>query len=81
MKGKAPVSKAKPKTASKKKVLVDHNENAEDSLMDDIGEGDASGNDQFDASSSNLQAVASSKKKKTVSETYTKVVHSPINFV
>lgn len=78
VKSKEPVSKAKPKTTSKKKVLVDHNENA-DRLMDETEEGDASDNDQFGgASSGNLQAVA---KKKTVSETYTKVVYSPLDLV
>lgn len=69
VKSKASVSKAKPKTASKKKVLVDHDENAEDSLMNDIEE-DVSDNDQLGAP---LQAVAPAKKKKTASETYTKV--------
>lgn len=41
--------------------------------MDDI-EGDAFNNDEFGASSGNLQATAPDKKKKTASETYTKVV-------
>lgn len=78
VKSKVSVSKAKPKITSKKKVLVDHDENAEDSQMDDIREGDASDNDQFGAS---LQAVVPAKKKKTVSETYTKVVYSPTTLV
>lgn len=77
LKSKVPVSKAKTKSTSKKKVLVDHDENAEDSPMDDIREGDASDNDQFGAS---LQAVIPAKKKKTVSETYQKV-HSPTTLV
>lgn len=76
-KHKAPTLKTKPKTASKKKVLVDHDENAEDSAVDDVGEGDASDNDQFGASSSNLQTAAPAKKNKTASETYTKVVYLP----
>jgi DNA topoisomerase II len=78
VKSKASVSKAKPKTASKKKVLVDHDENVEDSPVDDIGERDASDNDQLGAS---LQAVVPAKKKKTASETYTKVVYSPTTLV
>jgi len=49
--------------------------------MADIGEGDASDDDQFGASSSNLQAAAPAKKKKTASETYTKVLYSPISFL
>ena len=69
VKRKVSASKAKPKSASKKKVLVDHDENAEDSPMDDL-EGDASNNHQFGAS---LQVVVPAKKK-TASETYTKVV-------
>ena len=77
VKSKVSVSKAKPKVTSKKKVLVDHDENAEDSPMDDFREGDASDNDQF----SSLQAVVPAKKKKTVSETYTKVVYSPTTLV
>ena len=81
VKSKALVSKANPKSASKKKVLVDHNKNAEDTPIDDIGEEDASDNDQFGASSSNLQAIAPIKKKKTASETYTKVVYPPISLV
>ena len=75
VKTKASVPKVKPKAASKKKVLVDHDENAEDSPMDDIEKKDASDNDQLGASS--LQAVGPAKKKKTASETYTKVVYSP----
>jgi DNA topoisomerase II len=78
VKSKAPVSKTNPKSASNKKVLVDHNKNAEDTP---IGEEDASDNDQFGASSSNLQAIAPIKKKKTASETYTKVGYSPISLV
>lgn len=70
---KAPITKAKPKSSSKKGVLVDHDENAEDNL-DDNGEEDASDRDQFGASSNNLQVAAPAKKKKTASETYTKVV-------
>jgi hypothetical protein len=73
VKSKASVPKAKPKTASKKKVLVDHDENAEDSPMNDIGGEDASDNDQLGAS---VQAVVPAKMKKTASETYTKVVYS-----
>ena len=73
VKGKAPAPKAKPKAASKKKVLVDHDENTEDGPMDEIG-GDASENDQLGTS---LQADVPAKKKKTASETYTKVVYSP----
>ena len=71
VKSKASVPKAKPKTASKKKVLVDHDENAEDSQIDDIG-GDASDNDEVGTS---LKAIVSTKKK-TASETYTKVVYA-----
>lgn len=71
VKSKASVPKAKPKTTSKKKILVDHDENAEDPI-DDI-EGDASENDELGTS---LQAVAPARKKKTASETYTKVVYS-----
>jgi DNA topoisomerase-2 len=78
VKSKASVPKAKPKTVSKKKVLVDHDENAEDSPIDDIGRGDASDHDQLGASS---QAVVPAKKKKTASETYTKVVHSLTTFI
>ena len=72
VKSKASVPKVKPKTTSKKKVLVDHDENAEDPI--DAIEGDASENDELGTS---LQAVApAKKKKKTASETYTKVVYS-----
>lgn len=71
VKSKASVPKAKPKTASKKNVLVDHDENAENSQVDDIG-GDASDNDQVGSS---LRAIVPAKKKKTASETYTKVVY------
>ena len=77
VKSKASVPKAKPKAASKKKVLVDHDENAEDSPTDDIRGGDASDHDQLGASS---QAVVPTKKK-TASETYTKVVHSLTIFI
>ena len=77
VKSKASVTKAKPKAASKKRVLVDHDGNAEDSPMDDIG-GDASDNDQLGASS---EAVVPAKKKKTASETYTKVVYLPTTLV
>jgi DNA topoisomerase-2 len=81
VKPKAQVLKNKPKTASKKKVLVDHDENAEDSPVHHGGEGDVSDNDQFGASSNKLQAAAPAKKKKTASETYTKVVDSPTSLV
>ena len=72
VKRKVSASKAKPKSASKKKVLVDHDENAEDSPMDDLGKGDASDNDEVGTS---LKAIVSTKKK-TASETYTKVVYA-----
>lgn len=65
VKSKASVPKAKPKAASKNKVLADHDENAEDNQIDNI-EGDASDN----------ELVVPAKKKKTASETYTKVVFS-----
>jgi DNA topoisomerase II len=70
VKSKASAPKAKPKTTSKKKILVDHDENAEEDRFDDIG-GDASENDELGT----LQAVVPGKKKKTASETYTKVVY------
>lgn len=79
VKPKAQVLKNKPKTASKKKVLVDHDENAEDSPVHHGGEGDVSDNDQFGASSNKLQAAAPAKKKKTASETYTKL--TPIEHI
>jgi hypothetical protein len=64
---------------AKKKILVDINDNAEDSGMDVDHEIDASDNDH--AVTTQKENTAAPAKKKTASETYTKVTHLPlINF-
>jgi len=66
------VTKAKAKAVTKKKILVDHNDNAEDSSMDvDVGN-DVSDHDEPSTSAQKVRATGPGKKK-TVSETYTKV--------
>lgn len=79
---KAP-AKPKPsasKTATKskaapKKVLADIDDNAEDSGMDVDNEIDASDDDH--TVSAQKGSTAAPAKKKTASETYTKVTHVP----
>ena len=62
-------TKGKAKAAPKKKVLADHDDNAEESGMDVDGGKDASDDDYHKPSTSEQPA----KKKKTASETYQKV--------
>jgi len=64
----APATKAKPKATSKKRVLVDHDDNVEESGSDSPAS-DASDDELPKGSTSNL----TERKKKTASETYTKV--------
>ena len=74
-KTKATASKpaTKAKGASKKKVLADHKNNAEESAMEvDDNESENEG-----GSSSKKSEPGARGKKKTVSETYTKVRHAP----
>lgn len=75
----APKATAKPKTAAvkpktkaapKKKVLVDHDDNANENGSDFESHKDPSDDELPKASASNLQPE---RKKKTASETYTKV--------
>lgn len=68
---KSTATKAKP--APKKKVLVDHDDNAEDSVVEvDAEDFDASDGDEAGPSPVKAKPAASGKKK-TASETYTKV--------
>ena len=61
----------KTKTSTKKKVLVDINDNGEDSPMDVDDNNDAPDDDPVLSSRNENQAMPA--KKKTASETYTKV--------
>jgi DNA topoisomerase-2 len=70
VKPKTTAVKAKAKAPPKKKVLVDHDNNVEESGSDlEFGK-DPSDDELTKASTSNLQPE---RKKKTASETYTKV--------
>jgi DNA topoisomerase-2 len=74
MKPKSTTSKTatKAKPATKKKVLVDHDENGEHSAMEVDEENDAFDEDE-PASVAPKAKPAAARKKKTASETYTKV--------
>lgn len=64
---RAPAKKAAPK----KKILADHDDNAEESEMD-VDASDASDDDDAGPSAPR-EKLATNGKKKTASETYTKV--------
>ena len=71
-KPKAAPTKSKAKPAPKKKILVDHDDNEESGSDFELRK-DASEDEQPKAGTSNLQPE---RKKKTASETYTKVCPS-----
>lgn len=73
-KPKATTAKAttKIKPAAKKKVLVDHDENGEDSAIEVDDEDDAFDEDGPASAAPKVKPAAAGKKK-TASETYTKV--------
>ncbi|KAJ3510178.1 hypothetical protein NLJ89_g4828 [Agrocybe chaxingu] len=68
-KPKAAVTKPKAKVAPKKKVLVDHDDNANSGM--DVDEDDVS--DDFNPKASTSRPETGDKKKKSASETYTKL--------
>ena len=70
VKPKVAPAKPKSKAAPKKKVLVDHDDNVDDSGSDFDFKKDSSDDERPIAATSNLQTA---RKKKTASETYTKV--------
>ncbi|KAF8060944.1 DNA topoisomerase II [Lyophyllum atratum] len=70
-KSNATKASAKPKAAAKKKVLVDHDDNGEDSPMEVDDDEDPSGDEVPPLPSKAAPAPAG--KKKTASETYTKL--------
>ncbi|KAH7911821.1 DNA topoisomerase [Hygrophoropsis aurantiaca] len=73
-----PVSKptkstAKGKAAPKKKVLAEKDDNADESLIIDVDEAEGSSESDAPGPSKPTQAQAANGKKKTASETYTKL--------